>query len=50
MLILETNKVNLKKTEQKVFKPECIVKHTINDVDLADQYLLYYSFLRKSIK
>jgi hypothetical protein len=49
--IVETGKIN-KKTEQQVRKPECIMKYNqqMKGVDLADQYLSYYSFLRKSIK
>ncbi|XP_012277177.1 piggyBac transposable element-derived protein 4 [Orussus abietinus] len=49
--VVETGKIN-QKTGQQVRKPECIMKYNqhMKGVHQADQYLSYYSFLRKSIK
>jgi hypothetical protein len=40
-----------RKTNEEINKPNCTVQYTqVNGVDHADQYLSYYSILRKTVK
>ena len=42
----------VKKTNMEIKKPYAVIQYNkfMKDVDRADQYLSYYSFLRKTVK
>ena len=43
---------NNRKTDMEIKKPYIVVQYIkfIKDIDRADQYLSFYSFLRKTVK
>lgn len=49
--LMKTNKIHWK-TKQEMIKPHSVIKYNkyMMGVDLADQYLSYYSIMRKTVK